>query len=149
MNVDAPEKVRQFFDSAPFVSSLGVRLESASPGECTTALAIQPRHLQQDGLVHAGVQATMADHTAGAAAYTMVPKEKAIVSANFTVQLLRPAKGANLRCRAKVVRAGRLLCVVEAEVYCEDDGKERMVSKFIGNMAVIDRETEAPLNCSP
>ena len=58
------ERGAAFLD-APFTVDLGIHLDGASPGECTTFMLIQPRHLQQDGYVHAGVQATIADHTAG------------------------------------------------------------------------------------
>jgi len=47
---------------------LSLCLDSVADGECHSSLKIDQRHFQQDGFVHAGVQATMADHTAGAAA---------------------------------------------------------------------------------
>ena len=60
------------FDPA-LIADLGIEPISAADGTCVTYLDLQPRHLQQDGFVHAGVQATMADHTAGGAAGTGPP----------------------------------------------------------------------------
>ena len=66
------EELERIFNAAPFVASLGIRLVSLGSGTCETELDVEPRHLQQDGFVHAGVQATMADHTAGGAAATLM-----------------------------------------------------------------------------
>jgi len=63
-----PEALERLFFAAPFIANLGIHLVSIAPGRCETTLDIEPRHLQQNGFVHAGVQSTMADHTAGAAA---------------------------------------------------------------------------------
>ena len=69
--IDTPiELLRQNFRQAPFIASLGLELASIGAGECTTRLDVRPDHLQQNGVVHAGVLATLADHTAGAAAFT-------------------------------------------------------------------------------
>lgn len=138
MDLDIPEEVRRIFAQAPFIAALGIHLESAGAGECSTVLDVQDRHLQQDGFVHAGVQATMADHTAGVAAGSLMPPGRIVLSTQLSLQLLRPAKGTRLRCRAKVLKAGRTLTVVESEVFCEGADGERLVSKLTGTMAVVD-----------
>ena len=55
--------LREIFRAAPFVADLGMELVSVGAGECVTVLDVAQRHLQQNGFIHAGVQATMADHT--------------------------------------------------------------------------------------
>jgi hypothetical protein len=50
----AASEVARVFDDAPFVAALGLGLESIGPGACMTVLALEGRHLQQDGFVHAG-----------------------------------------------------------------------------------------------
>ena len=60
-------EIERLFDTAPFIRDLGMELMTAAPGQCETRLALAERHLQQDGVVHAGVLATVADHTAGTA----------------------------------------------------------------------------------
>ena len=66
------EELERIFEAAPFVASLGIHLVTIEMGMCKTQLDVEPRHLQQNGFVHAGVQATMADHTAGGAAATLI-----------------------------------------------------------------------------
>jgi uncharacterized protein (TIGR00369 family) len=137
MPTEIPEEVRRIFESAPFGADLGLRLESVGPGACTSVLPLKPRHLQQDGFVHAGVQATVADHTAGGAAASLLRKGQYVLSTGFEIHLLRAAKGERLICRARVLKAGKQLTVVESEVFCMASGEERLVSKATVTLAVL------------
>jgi len=130
-------EIERIFLSAPFIADLGVRLESVAPGECRTSLVLVERHLQQDGYVHAGVQATVADHTAGAAAATLVGPGQYVLTAEFKINLLRSAKGSHLTCVAKVLKAGSSLTVVESEVFCGTADEPRLVSKATVTLAVV------------
>ena len=134
-----PDEVNRIFENAPFIADLGIRLESAGSGACTTVLPLERRHLQQDGYVHAGVQATIADHTAGAAAASLVKDGQYVLSAEFKINLLRAAKGERLVCRSKVLKAGAQLIVAESEVFCVASGEERLVSKATVTLAVVTR----------
>jgi uncharacterized protein (TIGR00369 family) len=127
--------LQQMFRRAPFVAELGMELESLGDGECVTVLRIEPRHLQQNGVVHAGVQATMADHTAGAAAFTVAPPGAAVMTAEFKISLLRAAKGDTLRCHARVLKPGRQLTFVEAEIRCVG-AEDVLVSKATATLSV-------------
>ncbi|MGI8517798.1 MAG: PaaI family thioesterase [Acidimicrobiia bacterium] len=120
---------------APFIADLGVTLIDAGSGWLETELAVAPRLLQQHGYVHAGVVTTLADHTAGAAASTMVGSEQSVLTADFTVHLLRPASGERLRCRGEVVKVGKRLIVVQADVWHE----ESHCARYLGTMAVVDQ----------
>jgi len=131
------EEVKRIFNRAPFIADLGIQLDSLGHGECTTVLLLQPRHLQQDGYVHAGVQATMADHTAGAAAATLLQVGQIVLTAEFKINLLRAAKGDRLICRAKVLKPGKQLTVVESEIFCAASETEKLVSKATVTIAVV------------
>ncbi len=133
------EELERIFSAAPFVASLGIRLVSLGPGECETRLEIGPSHLQQDGFVHAGVQATMADHTAGGAAATLTGPGEIVLTAEFKINLLRAARGRTLRCRSKVLKPGSRLTVVESEVFCETEEDRVLVSKTTASIAVVQR----------
>ena len=132
------DEIQRIFRAARFISDLGIELESVGNGECVTTLEIKDRHLQQDGYVHAGVHATIADHTAGVAAATMLRERQMVLSVEFKINLLRPAGGERLSCRAKVLKPGRRFSVVESEVSCVDGGEERLVSKMIATIAYVD-----------
>ena len=129
--------LKRMFRAAPFVAELGLELESIGAGECATALELGPGHLQQYGLAHAGVLAAMADHTAGAAAYTLAADGSRIVTVEFKLSILRAATSGRLTCRATVLKPGRQFTFVESEVSCSDGGETRLVAKASATLAVL------------
>ncbi len=131
------EELEQIFNAAPFMANLGIRLVSLGSGTCETELDVELRHLQHNGFVHAGVQATMADHTAGGAAATLIEPGHIVLTAEFKINLLRAAKGERLSCRSKVLKPGSHLIVVESEVLCENEGTSKLVSKTTASIAVV------------
>ncbi|QDE91200.1 phenylacetic acid degradation protein PaaI [Myxococcus xanthus] len=137
-NPDYRQDTEDLFTSAAFVMDLGIQPVDIRPGEVEARLVVQPRHLQQDGVIHAGVQATLADHTAGAAAFSVVRKGQRVLSTSFTVHLLQTASGDELRCKARVLRAGRRLIVTESEVQAVSGGTPRLVSKTTVTLAVME-----------
>ncbi|WP_169730682.1 PaaI family thioesterase [Calidithermus chliarophilus] len=102
-------------------------------GWCQTELEVGEQHQQQDGFVHAGVQATMADHSAGTAA-TLIGPGQYVLTVEFKINLLRPARGERLNCRVQVLKPGKSLIVVESEVYTQ-----KLVSKATVTVAVLEK----------
>ncbi|WP_454256182.1 PaaI family thioesterase [Pseudomonas sp. Marseille-Q8238] len=131
------ELVETGFTAANFIGDLGIRATDCGPGWVEAELDIQPRHLQQNGFIHAGVQATLADHSAGAAAATLVAEGQTVLTLEFKLNLLRPARGQCLLCRAEVLKAGRQVSVVEAEVFSLEGGEKYLFSKATVTMAVV------------
>lgn len=134
---DRAEAVAAIFRSAPFVASLGIEAETVEEGRCRSVLALAPEHLQHDGYVHAGVMATLADHTAGAAASTMLRPGQIVLTAEFKISLLRAARGDRLRCVAEVIKPGSRVTFAEATVTCEADGGSRVVARASVSLAVV------------
>jgi uncharacterized protein (TIGR00369 family) len=124
------------FDEAPFIRLLGYRLAGSGEGWMETVLEVEDKHLQQHGYVHAGVMTTMADHTSGAAATTVIAPGYSILTAQLSMHFLRPARGTALECRAEVVKPGRSLVVTQASVRCDDVD----VGLFHATMAVVEGE---------
>jgi uncharacterized protein (TIGR00369 family) len=129
--------IEAMFKQAAFVQDTGIRLIDSGPGWCESSLTIEPKHTQQNGYLHAGVCATIADHTAGGAAVSLTPEGFGVLSIEFKVGLLRPAVGQTLRCRATVLRAGKTISFVEAEVFCKSNDGEKLVSKASVTLAVV------------
>lgn len=138
-NLDFAVETERILTQAPFIRNIGIEPVHFEPGRCETTLTIKDEHLQQDGFVHAAVHAAIADHTAGAAAATLIAKGQIILSAEFKINLLRAARGSHLNCNATVLKPGRRLIVAESEVYCEGDAIPRkLVSKATVTLAVVD-----------
>lgn len=134
------DTARGFFRSAPFMVDLGVEPVSVSEGRITTALPLQPRHMQHMGQAHAGVMTSLADHTMGAAAQTLAAPGHWALTAELKVSCLRAGKGARLVCEAHVIKPGRTLSFTEAEVFVEsEDGTRTLVLKASATMAMVAR----------
>ena len=129
--------LRGIFERAQFVRSLGIELVAFDEGWCETRVAVTPALEQQHGYVHAGVLMTLADHTCGGAAATMVSEGQDVITVENKVSLLRPATGAVVWCRGVVLRAGKRLIFAEGEVTVERDGERVIVAKASSTLAVI------------
>jgi uncharacterized protein (TIGR00369 family) len=135
--MDISKAIETGFSAAPFVSHLGVELVNLGDGWCEAALRLQDWHLQQTGVAHAGVLATLADHCAGAAASTQLADGEFVVTVEYKINLLRGARGDRLSCRAEVLKRGSTLTVVESQVYAESAGRRELVAKLNATMAVL------------
>jgi len=102
----------------------GAELGIVAPGLVEISLPFRADLTQQDGFLHAGVITTIADSAAGYAAYTMMPAGSRVLSIEFKVNLLRPARGEMFVARAEVVKTGRTLSVVRADVFAMS-GKDK------------------------
>jgi len=112
-----------------FPAACGFEVVRADYGVFETRLHVLDRHRQQDGFVHAGVIATMADHTAGYAAYTTVSEKFRILTVEFKINYFKPTTGPLILCRSRVINNGRKIKVVESEVFSVFRGIEKLVSK--------------------
>ncbi|MEW6264089.1 MAG: PaaI family thioesterase [Thermodesulfobacteriota bacterium] len=120
-----------------FIAYCGYEALQVGSGLLSSRLIIREDHRQQDGFIHAGVMATMADHTAGYAAFTLVPENHRILTIEFKINFLRPAVGPALICRARVIKPGRKILICESEVYDQRPSGEIMSAKALATMASV------------
>ncbi len=131
------DTLKGFFRLSPFMADLGIEPVAVLDGRVTTQMTTATRHQQHTGQVHAGVMATMADHSMGSAAQTLAPAGHWAITAELKTSQLRPAKGERLVCEAVVIKAGRTLSFTEAEVYAESQGQRTLVMKASATMALV------------
>ena len=120
-----------------FPTYCGFEVDQVAYGQFEASLKIRPDHRQQDGFVHAGVIATMADHTAGYAAYTTVSGEFRILTIEFKINYFRPATGEAIVCRSRVLSDGKKIIVSESEVFSISGGREQLVSKAMVTLMAV------------
>lgn len=144
------QSIIAIFAQAPFVASLGAELVDCGPGWCRSQLTITSNHWQQGGFIHAGVQSTLADHTCGAAATTVLQPNQFVLTAEFKLNLLRAATGEKLLCHAQVLKAGRSLVFTEAEVFAISGQTQTLVSKLSATMSIQTAESaQNPFRTTP
>ncbi len=117
--------------STGFSSHCGLEAVRIEFGQMEALLKVRPEHFQQDGFVHAGVMATLADHTAGYASFSTVSKDYRILTIEFKMNYLKPCTGDTVLCRARVLQNGKKIKVVEAEIFSSEKGTEKLVAKGI------------------
>ncbi len=127
-----------------FPADCGFEVERAAHGIFESRLKIRSAHSQQDGFVHAGVIATMADHTGGYAAYTTVSEKYRILTVEFKINYFKPATGELLVCRSKIINNGRKIKVSESEVFAVSQGREKLVSKAMVTLIAVPADSITP-----
>ena len=99
------------------LSTLGAELGLVRAGEVHLTAPYDARFSQQDGFLHAGAVTTLMDSACGYAAYTLMPADSRVLSVEFKVNLLAPARGRRFRAEGRVVKAGRTLTVCEGKLF--------------------------------
>ncbi len=125
-NPDFDARVRDSYARQPFMVYLGAELTTVEPGYCEIELPFRPELTQQHGFVHGGVLATLADTVSGYAAFSLMPADAAPLTVEYKLNIVRPGGGEVLVARGRVVKPGRTLTVVQADIYNIEDGEETL-----------------------
>ena len=124
-NPSFAEEIQQSFAKQTIMSLIGAELGRIEPGVVEIILPYRADLAQQHGYVHAGIVATIADSACGYAAYSLMPPNSEVLSVEFKVNLLRPAKGEKFLATAEVIKSGKTLTVVRADVFGLDHEEQR------------------------
>ncbi|MDV7145560.1 PaaI family thioesterase, partial [Tropicimonas sp. TH_r6] len=122
------DKIRKSFDAQSLMKTLGAELGEMSPGKIEVLAPILPGAQQQNGFAHAGLTFSLGDVAAGYAALSMMPAEADVLTVEIKINLLSPAKGDRLIARGYVIKPGRRLFVVGAEVLVDQNGTLKPVA---------------------
>jgi uncharacterized protein (TIGR00369 family) len=138
LDPDFEARVRRSFAQQRAMGLIGAELTAVEPGRVTAELPFRDDLTQQHGYLHAGIVTTLIDSACGYAAYTLMPAGAEVLSTEFKVNLLAPARGERLVARGRVVRAGRTLTVCQGEGAVVRDGEEHVVAVMLATMIRID-----------
>ena len=130
--------------SRGFLEYCGIEGDVIRRGCFESRVTIEDHHRQQDGFIHAGVMATMADHTGGYAAFTTVPEDYQILTIEFKINFLRPAHGDRLVCRSTVIREGSQVIISESEVMDIRRDEKKAVAKALVTLMAVHRDRLIP-----
>jgi uncharacterized protein (TIGR00369 family) len=134
-------RIRGSFARQTIMTTLGAEIAAVRAGEVEIVLPFSPGILQQHEFIHAGAIATIADTACGYAALTVMPREAAVLTTEFKINLLAPAKGERLRAIGRVVRAGKKLVITLGDVFAEDGAARKQVALITATMMVVDTGT--------
>ena len=112
-------RVRASFARQPAMVLIGARLTRVEPGTTEIALAYRDELTQQKGFVHGGILGMIADSACGYAAYSLMPATSSLVTVEYKINILAPARG-DLVARGQVIRPGRTLTVTRGDIFMAD-----------------------------
>jgi uncharacterized protein (TIGR00369 family) len=138
---DFAARVRASFERQDAMKTIGATLGEVEPGRVTIELPWAKALTQQHGFLHAGMVGTALDSACGYAAFTLMPVDAAVLTIEYKINLLAPAKGQRFRMVGEVLKPGRTITVVEGRAWAIDEGREKLVATMNATlMAVIGRD---------
>ena len=130
------KRVRESFARQRVMTLIGASIALIDPGVIELEAPAREDLTQQDGFMHAGIVTTLLDSACGYAAYTLMPAGSSVLSVEFKVNLLAPARGQMIRVRAEVKRPGRTLTVCIADAFAD----EKLCATMLATMICRDGE---------
>lgn len=134
LSPDIEKRIRRSFATQALMTTLGAMLKEVSPGHARIDAPILPGSRQQHGYAHAGLTFAIGDSAAGYAALGVMPEGFEVLTTEMKINLLAPARGEWLIARGRVIKPGRRLVVVQADVHALDQGHEIHVALLTGTM---------------
>ena len=135
------ERIRHSFDRQGFMRTVGATLESVEPGTVTIACGFDAGLTQQHGLLHGGLLATLVDVACGYAALSVLPADREVLTVEFKINFLKPAKTDRVIAVGQVVQAGRTLTVCEGTAV--DSTRTRILARMTATMMAVDASSSS------
>lgn len=137
---DFEASVRRSFGSLALMRTVGARLLSVAPGEVEIDLPFRDDLTQHHGFLAAAVLTAIVDVACGYAAMTLMPAGASVLTIEYKVNFLSPARGERMLARGRVIRPGRTVTVCSGDVLALSGGKEKRVATMLATMAMVSRE---------
>ena len=125
---DLVSRVQQSFALQGAMQTLGAELTRIELGAVDICLDWAQGLTQQHGFLHAGMVSTALDSACGYAGLTQMPADAAVLTIEFKINLLAPAKGQRFRMEGRVIKPGRTITVTEGRAYAIDNGQEKLIA---------------------
>jgi uncharacterized protein (TIGR00369 family) len=138
LNPGFAEEISHSFAGQAVMSLIGAELSRVEPGVIEISLPYRADLTQQHGYLHAGIVTTIVDSACGYAAYSLMPAGSEVLSVEFKVNLLRPARGKSFLARAEVIKPGRTLTVARGDVFgIADSGQREFVATMLATIICL------------
>ena len=118
--------------------TLGAALESVEPGHVVVTMLHREELTQQHGFIHAGMLAAALDSACGYAAFSLMPADAAVLTIEFKINLLAPARGPRFRFDARVTKPGRTISVVDGRaLQYAANGDEQLIATMTATVMTV------------
>ena len=143
-NPDFEKRVRDSFSRQPFMTFIGAFLVEVAPGFCEIRVGYKKELCQQHGYFHAGVVGTLADNSAGYAAFSLMPADSSILTVEYKLNLVAPGDGDFLVGRAQVIKPGHSLTICRSEVFAVKKGIEKLCATSLVTLMEMKGKADMP-----
>ena len=123
---------------------LGAELGAIGLGSCEILLPFQEALTQQHGFFHGGAIGTIADNAGGYAAFTLMSASDSVLTIEYKLNILTPAKGDHLIARGRVLRPGRRVTVCQADVFSVLTVSEKLCATMLGTFMTLENTSDEP-----
>ncbi|MCI5075321.1 PaaI family thioesterase [Oricola sp.] len=130
-------RVRESFARQPAMQTMGGSLTQVREGHVEIELDHDVRLTQQHGFMHGGMVAAALDSACGYAALTLLPADAGVLTIEFKVNLLAPAKGERFRFEGDVVKPGRTITVVDGTAWALNGANTKRIATMTATMMTI------------
>jgi uncharacterized protein (TIGR00369 family) len=137
---DFESRVRASFNTQQVMQAIGAKLLTVGSGEARIELPFRPELTQQHGYIHAGIIGTIVDSACGYAAYTLMPADSEVLTVEYKVNFLAPAKGEKFVAIGKAIKPGRTLTVCAGEVWAYDKSETKQVAVMQATMMMVSKQ---------
>ena len=136
---DYARRTRDSFARQPAMATIGIAIDQVGPGRVVLSMPYRAELAQQHGFQHAGVVATGLDTACGYAAFTLMPADAGVLTIEFKVNLLAPARGPRLTFEGTVTKPGRTISVVDGRAWESVHGGEerKLVATMTATLMTI------------
>jgi uncharacterized protein (TIGR00369 family) len=133
------QRTRDSFARQNAMVTLGATLGGVEPGRVTIAMSHRETLTQQHGFIHAGFLAAALDSACGYAAFSLMPADAAVLTIEFKINLLAPAKGPRFRFEGQVIKPGRTISVVDGRAFQHDDdgANDKLVATMTATVMTV------------
>jgi uncharacterized protein (TIGR00369 family) len=138
-DADFAQRVLDSFARQAVMKTLGATLNTVEPGRVVIEMAQREALTQQHGFLHAGIVSTALDSACGYAAFSLMPADAAVLTVEFKVNLLAPARGPQFRFEGRVTKAGRTISVVDGRAWqrAPDDAEESLIATMTATVMTV------------
>ncbi len=127
-------RVKDSFNRQQVMQTLGISLGEVNPGEVELQFPFHAKLTQQHGFIHAGVISTALDSACGYAAFSLMPEDASVLTVEFKVNLLSPAKGDYFTISGRVVKSGKSITVAQGEAWAHNEKENGCEPKLVAQM---------------
>lgn len=139
-NPNFEEEVRTSFAAQRVMNLIGASMTLIEAGAVDITLPYREDLTQQNGFIHAGIITTIADSACGYSSYSLMPEGSDVLSVEFKINLLKPAKGEKFLAEGRVLRAGKILTVARCDVFAFQGDDKNVIATMQATLIRLERK---------